>query len=51
MAENEQILIGHLVEVRVDGMDARITEEHSTAVPISKSAMKRSWLEIWALMW
>ena len=36
MADNEQILIGHLVEVRGDGMDARITEEHSTAAPIIK---------------
>ena len=36
MAENEQILIGTLVEVRGDGMDARITEEHSTAAPIIK---------------
>ena len=36
MAENEQILIGTLVEVRGDGMDARITEEHATAAPIIK---------------
>ena len=36
MAENEQILIGTLVEVRGDGMDARIAEEHSTAAPIIK---------------
>ncbi|MDD2758876.1 MAG: DUF87 domain-containing protein [Methylomonas sp.] len=36
MAENEQILIGTVVEVRGDGMDARITEEHSTAAPIIK---------------
>ena len=36
MADNEQILIGTLVEVRGDGMDARITEEHSTAAPIIK---------------
>ncbi|MGY6276710.1 ATP-binding protein [Methylomonas sp. MgM2] len=36
MADNEQILIGTLVEVRGDGMDARITEQHSTAVPIIK---------------
>jgi Predicted ATPase len=36
MAENEQILIGQLVEVRGDGMDARLTEEHSTAAPIIK---------------
>ncbi len=36
MADNEQILIGTLVEVRGDGMDARITEEHATAAPIIK---------------
>ncbi|MGR8932011.1 MAG: ATP-binding protein [Gammaproteobacteria bacterium] len=36
MAENEQILIGTLIEVRGDGMDARITEEHATAAPIIK---------------
>ncbi|PPD34681.1 MAG: ATPase [Methylomonas sp.] len=36
MAENEQILIGNLVEVRGNGMDARIIEEHSTAAPIIK---------------
>ncbi len=34
MAQNEQILIGHLVEVRGDGMDARIIEEHCTAAPV-----------------
>ena len=36
MVDNEHILIGHLVEVRGDGMDARIIEEHSTASPIIK---------------
>ncbi|AEG01009.1 ATP-binding protein [Methylomonas methanica] len=36
MAENERILIGHLVEVRGNGMEARIIEEHSTAAPIIK---------------
>ena len=36
MAENEQILIGNLVEVRGNGMDARIVEEHSTSAPIIK---------------
>lgn len=36
MAENERILIGHLVEVRGNGMEARIIEEHATAAPIIK---------------
>lgn len=36
MAQNELILIATLVEVRGDGMDARIIEEHSTAQPIIK---------------
>ncbi|MCQ8104910.1 DUF87 domain-containing protein [Methylomonas sp. SURF-2] len=36
MAENEHILIGHLVEVRGNGMEARIIEEHSTASPVIK---------------
>lgn len=36
MADTQQILIATLVEVRGDGMDARITEEHSTAAPIIK---------------
>lgn len=36
MAANDRILIGHLVEVRGDGMDARIVEEHSTSAPIIK---------------
>lgn len=36
MAENERILIGHLVEVRGNGMEARILEEHATAAPIIK---------------
>jgi len=36
MTENERILIGHLVEVRGDGMDARIIEEYSNASPIIK---------------
>ncbi|WP_367154351.1 ATP-binding protein [Methylomonas sp. HYX-M1] len=34
MAQSEQILIGHLVEVRGDGMDARIVAEHSTSAPL-----------------
>lgn len=36
MAQSEQILIGHLVEVRGDGMDARIIEEHCNSAPIIK---------------
>lgn len=36
MKQNELILIATLVEVRGDGMDARIIEEHSTAQPIIK---------------
>jgi len=36
MTQTEHILIGHLVEVRGNGMDARITEEHSTAQPLIK---------------
>ena len=36
MADNEHILIGHLIEVRGNGMDARIIEKHSTASPIIK---------------
>jgi len=36
MAQNEHNLIAHLVEVRGNGMDARIIEEHSTASPIIK---------------
>lgn len=36
MADNELILIATLVEVRGDGMDARIIEEHSTSQPIIK---------------
>ena len=34
MAESSQILIGHLVEVRGNGLNARITDNYSTANPI-----------------
>ena len=34
--KQQSIRIGHLVEVRGDGMDARISEEHATAAPIIK---------------
>ncbi len=35
-AQDDSILIGYLTEVRGDGMDARIAEEHATESPVIK---------------